>query len=60
MSKSLKVKAGPTAMQKMLKQILRKIVIYENKRRPAARCRSQNTASEGYKKLSTKNGQNLI
>ena len=46
LSKSLKVK-GPTAMEKVLKQNLRKVVIYENKPRPAARGRSQNTASEG-------------
>jgi len=30
LSKSLKVKAGPTAMQKVLKQNLRKVVIYED------------------------------
>jgi len=36
-------------MEKMLKQNLRKVVIYENKPRPAARGRSQNTASEGCK-----------
>jgi len=34
-------------MQKMLKQNLRKVVIYENKPRSAARGHSQNTASEG-------------
>jgi len=45
LSNSLKVKAGPTAMQKVLKQNLHKIVIYENKPRPAARDCSQNTAS---------------
>jgi len=49
LSNSLKVKAGPTAVQKMLKQNLHKIVIYENKPRPAARDRSQSTASEGCK-----------
>ena len=49
LSKSLKVKAGPTAMEKVLKQNLRKVVIYENMPRPAARGRSQNTASEGCK-----------
>jgi len=48
---SLKVKAGPTAMQKMPKQNLRKIAIYENKPRPAARDRSQSTASEGCKNV---------
>ena len=37
LSNSLKVKAGPTAMQKVLKQNLLKIVIYVNKPRPAAR-----------------------
>jgi len=36
-------------MQKVLKQNLRKIVIYENKRRPAASDRSQSTTSEGCK-----------
>jgi len=49
LSKSLKVKAGPTAMEKVLKQNLRQVVIYENKPRPAARGRSQKTASEGCK-----------
>jgi len=51
LSNSLKVKAGPTAMQKVLKQNLHKIVIYENKPRPAARDRSQSAASVGCKKL---------
>jgi len=37
LSKSLRVKAGPTAMQKMRKQNLREIIMYENKPRPAAR-----------------------
>jgi len=45
-SKSLKVKAEPTAVEKVLKQNLRMVVIYENKPRPAARGRSQKTASE--------------
>jgi len=36
-------------MEKVLKQNLRKVVIYENMPRPAARGRSQNTASEGCK-----------
>jgi len=36
-------------MQKVLKQNLHKIVIYENKPRPVARDRSQSTASEGWK-----------
>ena len=49
LSNALKVKAGPTAMQKVLKENLHKIVIYENKPRPAARDRSQTTASEGCK-----------
>jgi len=49
LSNSLKAKAGPIAMQKVLKQNLRKIVIYENKPRPAARNRSQRTASDGCK-----------
>jgi len=46
MSNPLKAKAGPTAMQKTLKQNLRKVVTYDIKSRPAARGRSQNTASE--------------
>jgi len=45
----VKAKAEPTAVQKVLKQNLHKIVIYVNKPRPAARDRSQNTASEGCK-----------
>jgi len=49
LSNSLEVKAGPTALQKVLNQNLHKIVIYENKPRPAARDRSQSTASEGCK-----------
>jgi len=49
LSNSLKVKAGPTAMQKVLKQNLHKIVIYVNKPRPAARDCSQSTASKGCK-----------
>jgi len=40
---------APTAMQKVLKQNLHMIVIYENKPRPAAIDRSQSTASEGCK-----------
>jgi len=36
-------------MEKVLKQNLRKVVIHENKPRPAARGRSQNTAREGCK-----------
>jgi len=47
LSKSLKVKAGPTAMQKVLKQSLCKVITYENKPTPAARDSSQYTASEG-------------
>jgi len=54
LSKSLKVKAGPTAMQKVLKENLRKLIIYKNKPRPAARGRSQNIASEGCKTLTNK------
>jgi len=46
LSNSLKAKAGPTSMQKVLKQNLHKIVIYENKPRPAARDHSQSTARE--------------
>ena len=37
-------------MQKVLKQNLRKVVLYVNKPRPAARGRSQNTGNEGCKK----------
>jgi len=48
-----KVKAEPAAMQKMLKQNLCKVVIYENKPRPAARGHSQNTAGEGCKHFLT-------
>jgi len=51
MSKLLKAKAGPTTMQKMLKQNLRKVVTYNNKQRPAARDCSQTTASDGCKKI---------
>jgi len=47
LSNSLKVKAGPTAMQKVLKQNLHKVIIYENKPRTAARDCSQRTASKG-------------
>jgi len=49
LSNSLKVKAGPTAMQKVLKQNLHKIVISVNKLRPAATDCSQSTASKGCK-----------
>jgi len=35
LSNSLKVEAGPTTMQKVLKQNLHKIAIYKNKPRPA-------------------------
>ena len=49
LSKSLKVKAGPTVMEKLLKQNLRNVVIHKNKPRPAERDRSQNTESEGWK-----------
>ena len=51
LTNSLKVKAGPTAMQKVLKQNLHKIVIYVNKPRPAARDCSQSTASEECKQF---------
>jgi len=47
LSKSLNVKTGPTAMEKVLKQNLHKVVIYKIKPRPAARGHSQNTGSEG-------------
>ena len=57
MSKLLKAKAGPTAVQKMLKQNLRKTVIYESKPRPA-RGRSQNTVSEGWKHTFLKTSTN--
>ena len=49
LSNSLTVKAGPTGMQKVLKQNLHKIVIYVNKPRPAAKDYSQSTANEGCK-----------
>jgi len=51
LSNSLKVKAGPTVMQKVLKQNLLKVVIYGNKPRPATRDCSQSTASEGCKNI---------
>ena len=44
LSKSLKVKVGPTAMEKVLKQNRCKVVIYENKPRPAEKYYSQSTA----------------
>jgi len=53
LSKSLKAKAGPTAMEEVPKENLGKFVIYENKPRPAARGCSQNTASEGCKNFFT-------
>jgi len=37
-------------MQRILKQNLRKAIIYDNKPRPVARGNSQTIASEGYKK----------
>jgi len=49
LSNLLTVKAGPTAMQKVLKQNLHKIVIYVKKPRPAAKVYSQSTANEGCK-----------
>jgi len=48
-SLTVTVKAGPTGMQKVLKQNLHKIVIYVNKPRPAAKDYSQSTANEGCK-----------
>jgi len=50
-SKSLKANAGPKVMQRILKQNLRKAIIYDNKPRPAARGNSQTIASEGCKKI---------
>jgi len=50
-SKSLKAKAGPTAMKKMLKKNVLKAIIYETKPRLAARGRSQTNASERCKKI---------
>jgi len=38
-------------MQRILKQNLRKAIIYDNKPRPAARGNSQTIASEGCKKI---------
>jgi len=49
LSNLLTVKAGPTGMQKVLKQNLHKIVIYVNKPRPAAQDYSHSTANEGCK-----------
>jgi len=49
-SKTLKANAGPKVMQRILKQNLRKAIIY-NKPRPAARGNSQTIASEGCKKI---------
>jgi len=37
LSKFLLVKAGPTAMEKVLKQNLFRVIIYENKPRPPTR-----------------------
>ena len=51
LSNSLTVKAGPTGMQKVLKQNLHKIVIYINKPRPEAKDYSQSTANKGCKIL---------
>ena len=53
LSNSQTVKAGPTGMQKVLKQNLHKIVIYVNKPRPAAKDYSQSTAKEGRKNCLT-------
>ena len=53
-SKLLKANAGPKVMQIILKQNLRKAIIYDNKPRPAARGNSQTIASEGCKKNLTK------
>jgi len=49
-SKSLKGNAGQKVMQRILKQNLRKAIIYDNKTKPAARGNSQTIASEGCKK----------
>jgi len=46
----LKANAGPKVMQRILKQNLRKAIIYYNKPRPAARGNSQTFASEECKK----------
>jgi len=54
MSKSLKANAGPKIMQRMLKQNLRKAVIYKNKPRLAVRGNSQAIVSEGCKKICNK------
>jgi len=51
LSNSLTVKAGPTGMQKVLKQDLHKFVIHVNKSRPAAKDHSQSTANEGCENL---------
>jgi len=48
-SKSMKANAGPKVMQRILKQNLRKAIIYY-KPRPAARGNPQTIASEGCKK----------
>ena len=48
--KSLKANAEPKVMQRILKQNLRKTIIYDNKPRPAARGNSQTIASEECKK----------
>jgi len=53
LSNSLTVKAGPTGMQKELKQNLHKIVIYVNKPRPSVKDYSQSTANEGCKNFLT-------
>jgi len=50
-SKSLKANAGPKVMQRILKQNLRKAIIYDNKTRLASRGNSQTIASEGCKKI---------
>jgi len=52
-SKLLKANAGPKVMQRIIKQNLRKAIIYDNKLRPAATGNSQTTASEGCKKKKT-------
>ena len=48
--KLLKANAGPKVMQRILKENLRKAIIYDNKPRPEARGNSQTIASEGCKK----------
>jgi len=53
-SKSLKANAGPKVMQRILKQNLRKAIIYYNKSRPAATGNSQTIASEDSQTIASK------